>query len=270
MNSLPPIESERLVAALVKGAALELYLTPKPGLVDLLDNGSHPDLSLPLMERSILYLADYLGELNCSLRKGEAFSRQIEIGKRAEQAMFQSLGTNTHNGYLFLSGLVLVAGHHTPSRREEALRRTIASLADEFFAGEDREKTTNGGEVRRRFQAGGVVREALDGFPSLFEEAVPAYRATVAGGGGFRRASFAMLARLMQTVEDTTTLRRGGRVGLERIRRDGRELEQTVGDDAASIRLLLRLNREYTRDNLTMGGVADMLGLAYGYLLAQW
>ena len=32
---------------------MELYLTPKPGLVDLADNGSHPDLSVPIMERSI-------------------------------------------------------------------------------------------------------------------------------------------------------------------------------------------------------------------------
>ena len=53
MNSLRLSGLERLADGLARGAALELYLTPKPGLVDLADCGSHPDLSLAVMERSI-------------------------------------------------------------------------------------------------------------------------------------------------------------------------------------------------------------------------
>ncbi|MRR10391.1 2-(5'-triphosphoribosyl)-3'-dephospho CoA synthase, partial [bacterium] len=53
MNSSRIVEIERFAQALVKGAAMGLYLTPKPGLVDLADRGSHPDLSLEKMERSL-------------------------------------------------------------------------------------------------------------------------------------------------------------------------------------------------------------------------
>ena len=53
MHFLPTFEIERLAQALVTGARLELDLTPKPGLVDRLDRGSHPDLSFALMEESI-------------------------------------------------------------------------------------------------------------------------------------------------------------------------------------------------------------------------
>ena len=54
----------RLVAdALVRGARAELDLTPKPGLVDRRDNGSHPDLDHPRMVRSIELLPRYYDEL---------------------------------------------------------------------------------------------------------------------------------------------------------------------------------------------------------------
>ena len=53
----------RLADALVRGARAELDLTPKPGLVDRHDNGSHPDLSYELMRRSIELLPIYHRDL---------------------------------------------------------------------------------------------------------------------------------------------------------------------------------------------------------------
>jgi triphosphoribosyl-dephospho-CoA synthase len=268
MNSLLLTETEQLATALAEGAALELYLTPKPGLVDLADSGSHPDLPLSTMERSLQIIADYLRDLLCSLKAGESFDKQVCIAKGTEQTMKQVLGTNTHKGYFFLSGMLLIARWHSPSPDEHSLRSSIASLAAEFFdAGGER--STNGGQVRDRFRAGGIVRESLDGFPALFDVALPAYRAAIARGSCFRRASFAMMARLMQTVEDTTTLHRGGALGLSRIRRDGQELEKILTQQEDCIPFLTRLNLDYIRMNLTMGGVADMLGLSYGYLIAR-
>jgi len=49
-------------------------------------------------------------------------------------------------------------------------------------------------------------------------------------------ASFAMLARLMQTVEDTTALHRCGLAGLERIREDGARLERLWPERSGSNR----------------------------------
>ena len=44
-----PFTADTLAVTLVQGATRELELTPKPGLVDQLDNGSHPDLTFGLM-----------------------------------------------------------------------------------------------------------------------------------------------------------------------------------------------------------------------------
>jgi triphosphoribosyl-dephospho-CoA synthase len=80
-------------------------------------------------------------------------------------------------------------------------------------------------------------------------------------------ASWLMMGRLMQTVEDTTALHRCGRTGLDRLHRDGRRLEETIAAGEDPFSLLRQFNEDYRRKNLTMGGVADMLGLAFGYLV---
>lgn len=267
MNSSRIFEIEHFAQSLVKGAVMELYLTPKPGLVDLTDCGSHADLTLAKMERSLHIIGDYLAELIRSLSDGERFLCQAVIGQRAEQVMFDELGTNTHKGYIFLSGLLLIARWHTGSDDADRLRETVASLAGEYFAGREQEKT-NGHTARQRYGSGGIIKEALEGLPSLFSCAVPAYLDAIDRFGCFTAASFAMLARLMQTVEDTTALHRCGTMGLARIKRDGQLLERTVFEGGELIPLAEELNREYIRMNLTMGGVADLLGLSFGYLTA--
>jgi len=268
MNCSPISELEKLAGALVQGAALELYLTPKPGLVDLADCGSHPDLSIAIMERSIRMLADYLEEITRSLIAGEPFLYQKKIGMRTEQRLLENLGTNTHKGYVFLSGMLLIARWRATSPDENAIRRALSSLAGIFFrAGE--EVASHGRLAREKYSAGGIVLESLGGFPSVFEQALPAFRASMQQKACFSEASFAMLARLMQTVDDTTTLHRGGPPGLARVKRDGRRLERMIADGDDYIGYLREINRDYIRLNLTIGGIADMLGLAYGYLIAD-
>ena len=268
MNSSRIAELERLATALAGGAALELYLTPKPGLVDLADHGSHPDLSLAVMERSIRIVAAYLDELVGSLVAGEPFLYQKKIGLRTEQYLLQSLGTNTHKGYVFLSGMLLIASWRAVSADENAVREALLALAGLFFrAGE--QGSSHGRQAREKYGTGGIVQETRLGFPSVFDQALPAFRASIRRQADFGEASFAMLARLMQTVDDTTTLHRGGPAGLARIKRDGHRLERLIacGDDYPAF--LRATNSAYIRMNLTMGGVADMLALAYGYLLAS-
>ncbi|MDD3179224.1 MAG: triphosphoribosyl-dephospho-CoA synthase [Opitutaceae bacterium] len=268
MNSSRISEVDRLAAFLVQGATLELHLTPKPGLVDLKDCGSHPDLTVALMEQSLTMVSDCLQELIGSLGRGEDFAQQVSIAQRAEKRMHENLGSNTHKGYLFLSGLMLIARWHARTADERIMRDTIGSLAGNFFASQG-SLPTHGQKVRGRFPVGGIVQESIHGFPSLFEEAIPAYLAAMEQHGCFQKASFSMLARLMQVVEDTTALHRCGATGLEQIRHDGRRLEKIINQGGNFLPILEELNRQYIRMNLTMGGVADMLGLSYGYLLAS-
>jgi triphosphoribosyl-dephospho-CoA synthase len=126
-------------------------------------------------------------------------------------------------------------------------------------------RATKGAKIRAHYQAGGIIREALDGLPSVFASGVPALaeagRLGLAGDG----ILFFVMARLMQTVEDTTALRRYGPAGLAQLQQDGAALEKILraGDDAEMF--LTRANQRYRQQNLTMGGVADLLAVSIAF-----
>jgi triphosphoribosyl-dephospho-CoA synthase len=256
---------EKLAQNLVRGAFMELYLTPKPGLVDLSDNGSHPELSVSRMESSLKIVSRYLVDLSDALCCGEDFAAQMRLGTAAERAVLRTVGTTCHKGYIFLSGLLLSASARAPRHDEGSLRESIAGLAGQFFAQVDPLHASKS-RVRHRFQGGGIRVEALTGLPCLFDEALPVFRREMATGGNRGSAVFAMLGRLMQTVEDTTTLERCGRAGLKMLREDGRNLERLVADRDDFIAFLSERNSHYVRRNLTMGGVAGLLALALAWL----
>ena len=267
MNCSAPTELETLASSLALGARLELHLTPKPGLVDLADCGSHPDLSVETMECSIRYVADYLEQTAASLAAGQSFAQQRAIGVVAERRLLAELGTNTHKGFIFLSGMLLIARWHAASADERAMRSALCALSEEFFSSAE-EQSTHGQRVRKKYQTGGIIVESINGYPSVFDHGLPVFRRAWRQHGSFATASFALLARLMQIVDDTTTLHRAGPDGLARVKRDGLALEQVVAAGGDHLAFLRELNRSYVQANITIGGVADMLGIAYGVLLA--
>jgi triphosphoribosyl-dephospho-CoA synthase len=216
------------------------------------------------MERSIGLVGAYLRTLGGSLVRDEPLHAQIAIAQRAERVMLAELGTNTHKGAIFLSGVLLIASRRVGSDDEPALRAAVSSVASEIAALTAR-RATHGEVARRRYRVSGILGEVEAGLPSVFDVGVPAFRAAVRRGGDDAAASFAMLARLMQTVEDTTALHRCGPMGLARLRADGARLERLVSA-GTHVPFLLARNALYRRLNLTMGGVADLLGVGLGWL----
>jgi holo-ACP synthase CitX len=296
-------EGARLAGALVRGARIELELTPKPGLVDRADNGSHPDLSLDLMSRSIDLLPEYYEELlrraasgpgDTSSRgaelappppldaKGDAspFSRPLSdevlrqcvvAGRRAERRMLEVVGSNAHRGYIFLSGLVLLAFADPAADiapATPAVRARIADVARRIARLQRGEGPTHGAGARRRHGVGGILGEALNGLPSIFAHGLPALERAEARFGPGDAARHAAMATLMTVVEDTTALHRCGADGLERLRADGHRILAAIDEGAGYLGLLADLNTQYRRLGLTMGGVADCLAITIAIGLA--
>ncbi len=266
----PRAPAAGLAAALARGAREELDLTPKPGLVDRRDSGSHPDLGYDAMRRSVALLPLYFEEL-VALRGGAAGSPSdlaacVAAGRRAEDRMRRAAGSNAHRGLIFLGGLLVLAACDAlrDGGRPDApaLRRRVGALAAEFLALAARDhEDTPGARARRSHGVGGILGEALAGLPSVFDAALPAYRATLAASADRRRAALRAMAALMERVEDTTTLHRGGAAGLARVRRDGARLAALLDARMDPDPTLARWNDDYRRARLTMGGVADCLAV---------
>jgi triphosphoribosyl-dephospho-CoA synthase len=258
-----------LAASLLAGARTELELTPKPGLVDRLDCGSHPDLSFDAMSRSIDLLPPYFEDLLDHAGHSD-LSSCVEAGRRAERRMLEMVGTNTHKGYIFLAGLVLLAAR--TGAGPENLRRQVAEMAGRILVPRLRQDDpdrsaarSHGARIRADHAVGGIYREALLGLPSVFEAGLPVLAAAPARSA---RARYRLMAVLMQTVEDTTAVHRCGLAGLARLRSDGASLQRLVEDGGDYLSWLAALNDDYRRLGLTMGGVADCMALCFG--LHDW
>jgi triphosphoribosyl-dephospho-CoA synthase len=255
----PALAPEALAAALALGARRELDLTPKPGLVDRLDSGAHPDLSHASMMLSVGLLEQYYDDLLRSARAGRPLDDAVRAGREAERRMVRAIGGNAHRGYIFLSGLVLLAACRCAGDLP-SLPGTLAALAGSFFL-QAPAGATPGAQVRARHGLGGIRAEAERGLPAVFRLGWPCYRESLESGWDSERAGFHLMALLMQQVEDTTAVRRCGPPGLARLRRDGERLQDLIETGRQPRPWLAGMNRAYSRWGLTMGGVADCLAL---------
>jgi holo-ACP synthase CitX len=259
----PPrgILPEPLAAHLRMGALRELDLTPKPGLVDRQDSGSHADLSYAGMRVSAELLPLYFDDILRCHQKQRPLRDFVQAGIDAENRMTREIRSNAHKGYIFLSGLVLMAACASDGQAD-VLRRKISEIAIGFFAHFGC-PDSHGAGIRDRHGLGGIRAEAEQGLPAVFEHGWPKYREALEAGWDPEHANFYLMAVLMQRVEDTTAIRRCGLEGLARLRRDGSRLQRLLEQQQAPEPMLAALNQEYRSSGLTMGGVADCMALIF-------
>jgi len=254
-------QPQDLAKPLVLGARMELQLTPKPGLVDRRDQGSHPDLSYESMQASIDLLPHYFETLLQGIQESHSLNRCVQHGIDAGNRMYTKIQANGHRGYIFLAGLLLLAAAKADGK-VAGLRRAIAELAVEFFSAFE-PRDTPGASIRKRDGLGGIRTEAERGLPAIFEYGWPAYQSALDAGWSQEDAGFYLMAVLMQHVEDTTAIRRCGPEGLTRLRQDGAHLQRLMERRENPHPLLQTLNEDYCRLGLTMGGVADCMALTF-------
>ena len=108
--------AERIAGDAVRALLKEVHVTPKPGLVDEANAGSHRDMDLSLMEKSAEALRPYfetavlIGYETAGLEPEDAFPLLRMAGREAEDVMFQATGgVNTHKGAVYLFGILLGA-----------------------------------------------------------------------------------------------------------------------------------------------------------------
>ena len=255
-----PIRPQSLASSLSLGALRELRLTPKPGLVDRRDSGSHPDLSHASMRVSVDLLPRYFSAILRCCREARPLADFVQAGMEAEARMTRAVRANAHKGFIFLGGLLLMACYRCDGR-PELLPEAVAGLARDFCAcaGTD----GHGAAIRERHGLGGVRAEALAGLPAVFRHGWPRYREALDAGWDPERAAFCLMAVLMQRLEDTTAVSRCGPEGLARLKLDGAALQRLLERGQEPGPWLAARNEEYRRSGLTMGGVADCMALTF-------
>ncbi len=127
--------ADMTASAAVRGLLYEVSTTPKPGLVDRNNSGSHRDMNFFTFLDSSASLTPWFREFFClgwdhsSEPDGQIFERLRYAGQRAEAAMFSATGgINTHKGLVFASAILcgalgkVHAGRELPLPLKEVLQ----------------------------------------------------------------------------------------------------------------------------------------------------
>jgi triphosphoribosyl-dephospho-CoA synthase len=188
----------------------ELALYPKPGLVSLVDNGSHRDMNAQTFLRSMFALRHYFRRICRAGIDDAPFATLKQLGIEAESRMLRATaGINTHRGAIFSLGLLCAAagrGHAlrlplTPS----ALRAVLLIRWGDALAVHSGPSAvaSNGQRAAALHGASGAREEAALGLPSVFEIGLPALQRTLSAGRSMRHARVDALFALMAHISGT-------------------------------------------------------------------
>ncbi len=275
-SALEAHDAETAAVLAVRALLYEVCTTPKPGLVDRANNGSHRDM-------------DFFTFLNSASALGPYFAQCLKLGRRtatrpapctlahlrrpgrlAESAMLRSTGgVNTHKGAIYTLGLACGAlgrlDHSAWSDPERILAEAAAmaagSVERELAGLEEAGAVTSGQRFYLQYGVCGIRGEAQAGFPAVRIYGLPILEEGLAQGKSIDEAGGAALLALLAHTADTNMIARGGAEGQRKeAARLKNWLERCPYPDRRDISAL---DREYMQRNLSPGGSADLLALCY-------
>ena len=286
-------------SAAVRGLLYEVSTTPKPGLVDRNNSGSHSDMDFFTFLDSSASLIPWFREFFClgwdhaDEADEQIFERLRYAGQRAETAMFSAThGINTHKGLVFASAILcgalgkVHAGKSLPLPAREVLsefrKLGSCSLGDLAKLSRHQNKLSpassidmnsqaepsavepdfsNGERIFSSYGIQGARGEAAAGFPSAVLIGLPALKKWLAAGFSLNDAAAMALLTLISEVDDTNMVHRGGPELAKKSKEQAKHLLSAVTNNSFK-EILSSLDEQYIAMHLSPGGCADLLAVS--------
>jgi triphosphoribosyl-dephospho-CoA synthase len=244
----------------------ELALAPKPGLVTLSDSGSHTDMNARTFTRSLFALRAYFLQVASLGAAGATFEELERCGITAEARMLEATGgINTHRGAIFMLGLLCAAAGAASwgggAMTAELVRETLMKRWGEALRERSlRPSRLPGGIAAKRHGLRSASEEAAEGFPVLFETALPAMRACAARGMSRQLMRIDTFFHILAVIDDSNVAHRGGAEGLLFARQAALDFLRSGGStQPGGVAKAEQIGSEFVRRRLSPGGAADML-----------
>ena len=269
--------AEQIAEFAYQALVSEARLSPKPGLVDSINNGSHRDMNLQTFERSALALKPFFARFVLEgVKTAEQPSSQIlaqvrPLGLQAEKAMLQAThNVNTHKGAIFAFGLVCTAiGRlYQQNKQTESVAlicETVAELAKGLCAElqniTKNQPLTAGVQLFQQYGLTGARGEAESGF-ELVRQTID-FLANIEVNS-LEHQWLIALVYLMRFNPDTNVVYRGGMDGLVFVQQAAENLlknQAVLLNEKALKTELSQLDQACIAKNLSSGGSADLLAL---------
>ena len=260
--------AEEISRLAVQSLLCEVYATPKPGLVDQNNNGSHVDMDLMLFLRSSAVLWSYFRSCaKIGLQDTDpaaVFTKLRQAGLDAERTMLKATGgVNTHKGAIFSLGVLCgAAAMVMPQQWEEPV--VISQQAAAMVKGLVRQDytfmehpVTSGEKLFAQHGITGARGQAEAGFPAVFHVGLPVLEQGLQRGHGFNDTLCAVLLHILATTWDTNLIKRGGMAACGQTHSFLHALLKTTPYPPKEI--LEDLDKTFIKQNLSPGGSADLL-----------
>ena len=268
-------DTEELAQWAVQSLIDEVHTTPKPGLVDDRNAGSHSDMDVRTFIASARALKLYF--MRCvQIGRGSSgdvpertFAVLRQEGLAAEKIMYLATGgVNTHKGAIFSMGIVcgalgrLWTAEKTPVLFEtlsaECARMTKNAMEADFAA---MDVSTAGARYYHETGCRGVRGEAAAGFPAVFQTGLPAFYEGLHHGFDREAAGVRALLHLIVRTEDSALYHRGGAEGIAWAKEKvGELLSDSPYPEKKQLEML---DDAFIARNLSPGGSADLLALVF-------
>lgn len=175
-------------------------------------------------------------------------------------------GVNTHRGAIFCLGLLCAAigacraqGASLKAANIQAMlvKQWGDDLLTHMQAGAG---NSHGLKVAAMHAVGGAREEAAQGFPSVFNIALPALLNTLAAGRSLEEARIDTLFSLMAHINDTNVYYRGGVAGANTVKCESLRFLALGGTAHANWRRnAAGIHKRFVELRLSPGGAADLL-----------
>jgi len=271
----------RIAECCISAALLEVSAYPSPGLVSPFDQGSHQDMDFGTFVISTAALTEVFSSIFAAAENiknsDELFRRIRAIGSSGERKMFNvTKGINTQKGLIFILGIIIAALgavglNSSYNEQAEYIRKMCQGLVKkELKLKQDNKFATNGENAYLAYKITGVRGEAEKGFPLVFQVGIPVIKKGLAQGLSFNDAAIEGLLNIMQALDDTTLIKRGGIEGLILAKETSRDILNNGGMYTEIGRVKVQeAHKKFCTLGLSAGGAADLLAAALFYILLE-
>lgn len=264
----------------------EVSITPKPGLVDSINDGSHRDMNIFTFIDSSVSLYPYMYRCSQLGYKQDRDPKEIfkdlrPIGIEAEKTMFEATkGINTQKGLIFILGIVCANSSFLISKTNKINMDELCNLSSKMVKNivDDELKTliktkepaklTAGESLYLKYGITGIRGEVEKGFPTVKKHGLPNLYRYLDKGLSLNQTFVNTLLHIMAHTEDTNVVWRGGLEALN--------LMKNFSEDALALggmatkegkEAIENMNKEFIRLNISPGGSADLLATTIMFYL---
>lgn len=266
----------------IKSILYEVTTSPKPGLVDRVNNGAHKDMDFYTFMASSAALSHGFYELAKTTSKFEGTPIELldfirPIGIEMELKMYAATsGVNTHKGIIFSLGLCVAAAVKVSAYENLSASNVIAyvkkmtkDISMELKTAESTENT-NGEKTFKTYGMKGIRGEAESGYPTVMNYGLDVLKNSYYNLDCKNDSFIQVLFSLMTTCEDSNIVSRHNPETLKKVQDIAKKFLNSGGMYQENAHEILKeLDQKFMKSHVSPGGSADLLAVTIFFGLIE-